>query len=309
MKKQTVIGISFFLVLLAGVSTFSCKKYMYKEDIQGPLLCATEHFLFLEQPGLSHTGIDLNAQSLLLTAEFNEDLPWTVVIRGNTSNAIKKYSGKGTKIHLEWNGNPGTPVFFREETCRVEFKVGCKSVWQSFTITNRNTFRNFHYLVYDGDGGGVAVGPYTYGDYATHTVASDMNSPQGGNCFCTEGNSGSTPVWSFGGYDFSTSLGTSLDTNPENVYFNCFVNVKGSTTSIPTVAFKEGNFKRNYNLTAKGDGWHYISFKLSEANIADPRKISTVALGLNAYPEQSTSGSMCIDFITFTNGAPFIKEE
>jgi hypothetical protein len=296
----------FILSIFLLGTTMACKKQNFKDHV-GPSICPDENFAYEQQPTLNHTSINLNTQVLNLTAKFNQETPWTVVIRGKSSNSYKKFSGYGSTLDINWYGNPDTVAFFQAEACEAELKIACiDPIVMGFNITQPNRFVNFDYLVYDGDLGALGAGPYAYGDYATHSVSNSLNSPQGGSCYCTDGAS-AQPVWFFGGFDFTVSLNNNtLNVDPDQVYFNCFVNVKGSQNSIPVVTFTEGTIKRNKNVEVYGDGWHYVSFKLSEANIVNPRNVNTVSFGLNAYPEQGTSGAMCIDFVSFTNKSPFI---
>jgi hypothetical protein len=305
MKNFIRISIIFFVVL--GIF-ISCKKENFTDHI-GPAICASANFKYVVQPMVSSTSINLNSDTLKLTAAFNEQVPWKIKITGQTSGSFKKFSGYGSSINVYWLGNPDTTVFFQAgEQCTVEFKVACKDpILKSFTITAVNSFKNLNYLVYDADGNGLALGPYAYGTYATHTVTSSLTSPQGGSCYCTDGNSGATPVWFFGGYDLNVTLGSSVKTDPSKVYFNCFVNVQGSQATVPVITLKEGTVLRSLTLNIHGNGWYYVNVPLTSFNIVNPRNINTVIFGLNSYPVQATAGKMCVDFVTFTNDAPFIN--
>jgi hypothetical protein len=49
--------------------------------------------------------IDIKTQSVSITATLDKSAPWTVIFRGASSNAIKTYTGTGTKISItNWNG-------------------------------------------------------------------------------------------------------------------------------------------------------------------------------------------------------------
>lgn len=303
--NKTIWYVLLFLVM--GMMNYSCRKKNF-DDYLGKAICASDNFRFMEAPSVSNSSVNLLTQTQLLSASFNEEVPWTVVIRGDVSKSFKKFSGYGKTIAISWNGNPDTTVFFQAESCTVEFGIACREpVVETFTINTVNNFKNFNYLVYDGDGGGLALGPYTGGAYAVHSTNNNLNSPQGGNCQCITGNA-STPQWYFGAAQFNVNLSSSLNADPSKVYMNCFVNVQGSTATIPVISlYENGTVKRDKYVMVTGNGWHYISFKLSDINVVNTRSITIVNIGLNAYPERATSGSMCVDFVSFTNDAPFIS--
>ncbi len=293
----------------------SCKNKNFTEHV-GPSICASDNFQYLIQPSIDSVSPDgvfhpinvkyLNKGSVTFYAKFNEDVPWTILITGANSKSFKKITGYGSIVNVNWAGNPDTSVFFVAELCKVSFQVACKdAIIQYFTIGKVNGFSNFNYLVYDGDGNGVTnLSTGYYGTYATQVTTPGLNSPQGGNCFCTHGLS-ATPQWFFGGYDMAVTPGNSISSDPTQVYFNCFVNVQGSIFTIPSLTLAEGSAKRGKNLLVYGNGWHYISIKLSDLGVINPRNITLVTFGLGGFPNQYTHGDMCIDFVTFTNDAPF----
>ncbi len=310
MKKHSLIILNFLFLVLAG-STISCKKNNFADHV-GPSICPTEQFKITEEPAVSYTTINLNTQVQVMTAAFNEDVPWTVVVRGTVSKSFKKFSGYGKTINVKWKGNPDTLAFFKTELCNVEFKIACKdAIVKPFTIGTLNNFANFDYLIYSGDGGALAGGPYMYGAYVatpgSQGSVNGLGSPQGGFAMNTTGYS-TTPQWFFGGYDFTMTLGSNINADPTKVYFNCFVNTQGSVGTIPVVTFKEGTVQRSKNIVVENAGWHYVSFPLSDCNVVNPRNINTVSFGLNSYPTRVTGGRMCIDFVSFTNDSPFISQ-
>lgn len=304
---RNFVRLSSVFLIIIGVF-ISCQKENFVDHV-GPSICASANFKYVQQPVLSASVINLNVDTLKVSAVFNESIPWKVKITGQTSKSFKNYSGYGSSLNVKWLGNPDTLTFFQAgEQCEVAVTIACKEVIKkTFTISTVNSFTNFNYLVYNGDGGGLASGPFAYGTYAVNAATSGLNSPQGGDCFCTTGNSGSLPVWFFGGYDLPVVLGTSVKLDPENVYINCFVNVQGSSTTVPVITLKEGLVQRSKTLSLSGNGWHYVTYKLSDFNVVNPRNINTVIFGLNAFPNQSTSGKMCVDFVSFTNDSPFIS--
>lgn len=307
MKKYTRYSFYTLLFIMIGAIS-SCKNKNFTEHI-GPSICASDNFQYVQQFTINTTNVNnvnLKLAPINFTAKFNEDVPWTILITGTTSKSFKKITGYGNSINANWAGNPDTSVFFLAEQCKVTFQVACKdAVIQYLTIGTVNGFSNFNYLVYDGDGNGVNdLSTGYYGTYATQVTTSGLNSPQGGNCFCTHGLS-PTPQWFFGGYDMAVAPGNSINSDPTQVYFNCFVNVQGSTLTIPSLTLKEGAASRGKNLLVYGNGWHYVSIKLSDLGVINPRNITFVTFGLGGFPNQYTHGDMCIDFVTFTNDAPF----
>lgn len=309
-KSKIILNIIFFLSI--GLLA-SCKKNNFDDHI-GPSICPTANFKYEAQPAVSNANVNFNTQTQVLTASFNEEVPWSILITGTTSKSFKKYSGYGKTINITWRGNPDTLVFFQAEQCKAEFKIACKeAVVVPFTITNVGNFSNIGYLGFNGDAGssGVVYGPpYGYPSPTTNTtidMESAIPSPQGGNYLTIHGSS-TTPVWYFGGYDVNlTSFSSKVGTDPSKVYFNCFINPLGSTATVPVIVFTEGSVKRNKTISIYGSGWQYISFPLSEANVVNPQDVSIVSVTLNSYPTQATSGAVAVDFITFTNDSPFIN--
>ena len=318
MQKNNVNYLFILTILVISISMNSCYKKNFK-DHAGPSICPSDNFAYTEQPSLNLASINLNTDTLKIRAEMNEEISWTVSIKGLTSKSFKNFSGYGNEIVVNWLGNPDTSVFFQTEQCEATIRIACltEEIVKPFTITNVSNFSYFNYLMYNGDAGALGTGPVAYGPagVATWGAEASLNSPQGGNCFCLNGNSGTTLHWYFGGFDLNvgatagTTLGSNVSSDPEKVYFNAFVNVKGSQLSIPVVNFKEGSVQRTKYLYIYGTGWQYVSFKLSEANVLNPQDITVVSFGLSAYPTQGTSGDMCVDFVTFTNDAPFFKTE
>ena len=304
MKKY--MNISAYVLLLAIVGVFnSCKNKNFTEHI-GPAICASDNFKYVQPFAISNTSIDLTATTENFSAQFNEDDPWTIMITGQTSHAYKKISGYGSSVDVNWVGNSDTLVFFVAEQCKVVFQVACKDpIIQYFNITTPGNFSNYGYFVFNGDGNGYNLTAGN-GNYATFAVTTGLNSPQGGKCFCAHG-SAPTPQWYFGGFTIPISTGTNVSTDPGKVYFNSFINVEGSQSTCPVVQIYEGGAIRSKNILVFGTGWHYVTFPLSDVGIVNPRNISNLVFSLGGYPDQALSGDMCIDFVTFTNDAPFIN--
>lgn len=303
MKTQiTTISIISYVLLVLLLT--ACQKSNF-EDHVGTSICATSNFRYIDEPTISNASINLSTQVQLLSATFNEEVPWTVLIKGETSKAFKKYTGYGKSIDITWKGNPDTLVFFQTEQCTVEFQVACKNpVIKTFVIVGLNNFSYLDYLIFDGDGGGLT--PISYGPYQTSGIVAG-NSPQEGNCFCMEGSS-PFPTWYFGAVEFSVVSPAALNEDPSTVYLNCFFNTEGSTTIIPIITLYEGNkIKREKKVFTSGTGWHYVSYKLSEFNILNPKNINRVTFTPSPYPVPTSSGKMCFDFVTFTNDAPFFS--
>jgi hypothetical protein len=308
----------YLILLLSFTIISSCKKQNFTDHV-GPSICPTAKFQYVQQPMVNKTSFNLQIDTVKLTASFSEEVPWTITITGLTSKSFKKFSGYGSSIAVKWIGNPDTVVFFQAEQCNVEFKVACKdAIVQTFTISTVNVFTNFNYLVFNGGTGalGLLYGPpYGYPQppspmHAVTTMVSNLNPPQGVNCLCTHGAVDPSPdsaVYYFGGFDLNTpGLASHVLSDPTKVYFNFFLNVKGSQTTIPVVVFTEGAIKRSKNILVYGTGWHYVSFPLSDANVVNPQNITIASYTLNGYPNKANSGDMCIDFVSFTNNSPFI---
>jgi hypothetical protein len=65
--------------------------------------------------------------------------------------------------------------------------------------------------------------------------------------------------------------------------------------------------KKTTVVNVSWTGWQMISFPMTGI-VPNPRRLSLVDIGLGAGPAQAISAELDIDFVIFTNGAPFGRD-
>lgn len=309
-----------FGILTMVLVLFNSCKHDNFNDFVGPAHCPPSTFKILQNLQASNDTVNFLNENLTLSARFSEPISWTVTIKGTVSNAVKTYSGKSDTISIEWKGNPGSSVFFKEETVTAELSVACfpKDV-QTVYIDQPNNFINYGVLVSDfdglGEGGTWSFYPaYTEGGQwlaapAVVNAPSDP-SPQGGAYYFLNGKASSESWFIGGAFHFNSLLNKLGTTNPEEVYFNAFVNFNSvnSTSLAITILQKTGGKKTLVIAKDHWSGWKLVSFKLSDVGVVNPNNVTGVDFGIGPTPEQGLPASVKYDFIIFTKGEPFYKE-
>lgn len=297
MKKIFIVTL---IVLLAG-----CKRK--EESSIGPSICPSSSFT---STGLIHEDtVNFTSADVAFTATFSEQIDWSIIIKGNTSGAVKRYSGSSKTINETWLGTADTALFFGLELCEVSFKIACReATTTTILIQGKPTFNNISTmkLVKDFDGLGMMTLGGGYGNY--DVVNQQVNapadpSPQGGNYYHISG--AATPSqYYFGGVDGS---GLSIPwSDPEQVYFNVFMKSDGITNSEMSILFNGGAVA--YRKVVSFAGWKLVSFKLSDVEIQNATAVTTVSFSLGSAPDKGTSASVKMDFMIFTYGKPFYEE-
>lgn len=283
------------------------------DDHLGPLLCPSENFQFTEPLNTSVSAIDFTTgQAVLISSKFNEDVAWTLTIKGSVSNATKTYTGRSKQIAINWKGNAdqGLP-FFTDETCVIELTLSCsKGITTSLAI-QANNFNNFGYLLQNFDGIGKPTVLGAPGGTKIVAASSGIkNTPlppssQGGNYYSMVGQS-SVDTWYFGGTYSAVNFPATIDTeSPSNVYYNAFVQGNGTKNSLLTVTFRQGSVNKNYNINPNWEGWKMVSFKLSDAGVTDVALVNGMDYSLGTALTQGRDAEVHIDFIIVTTDAPF----
>lgn len=307
MKKKFIF---IFISLFSAVIFFSCKKD--KDAYNGPLLCPTNSFAYTQPFAVSASTIDLNAAKLNLSAEYNEELDWTVVITGLTSGATKTFTGRAKVVDIDWAGNADMGPFFITETCKIEFTLACRDAITTTVDVTPNHFMTYGKLMNDFDGYGSypAFGSSTYGLYLDAAQSGIKNtpvpaSPQGGNYYRLVGNSAGVPVWGFGGFSSAVSLTSLGENDPKKVYFNIFLHSNGKTNSDISITFTEGGSSKAWRVTATWSGWKMVSFPLSDAGIIEASKVTAMEIYLGSSPIQTAEGEINLDFPIYTTNHPY----
>jgi len=302
------------LMLLIVVVGTSCDRNKLKDHI-GPSLCATENFAFTAPLTANATQVDLSlGNKVTITASFNEEVAWTILIVGQTSGAQKSITGRSTSIAINWIGNAdeGYP-FFTTETCTITLTVSCKDPVSTSVSIKENNFSKAGVLLQNFDGSGQSsFGAPPYGTNYDAAQSGIKNtpvspSPQGGSYYRIVGDSKGTPVWFFGGTYSLFNLNSLTVKDASKIYFNVFVNGNGNPNSLVSFTFTENGTPKTYNVVVDWVGWKMVSFKLSDAGIIFSNKVTQVDVGLGAYPNQGTSAEVNFDFAIITENTSFYQ--
>lgn len=308
--------IKYFINLFLVLVITSCHPDM--GEFVGPGHCVSSNFAIVNDFSVSRSSVDFTKESVVFSAEFNEDVNWTIKIKGVASGAVKSFSGKSRVVNQEWYGAPETQVLFLLETCEVELVIPCReSRKATIEITGLTTFEHEGYMVANFDRGGqYDNGWLYYGEgwtLAPQIVSGPLSSPQGGKYLAMEGVPVSSPWW-IGGVspngvlDFAKSKLTTTDAS--KVYCNAFVSFGDCKTSSITFSFSQpvtagGIRKKTY--ATYWEGWKMVSFKLSDIGIKDVTNITMFELGLGPNV-QGAEAKAYIDLLIFTENAPLFKE-
>lgn len=326
------------LLAVVFVSFQSCRKD--KDIFDGPSISETySTFKIIEAFKVDKASVDFNAgEKVTFSASFNKPVNWEIIVTGKVSKAVKKFSGNGKTINATnalWNGSTTIYPIFRIENC--EAKLVIKDVVDTFKL-NVN-------IVQPKKIEGLVIADYENGLNSAWTkfiqsganmdfkVKTDSVAPQGLKYL----NMAGTVNWDYliGLIDYpATAYGANptmpLETNPENVYFNCMIyGVPNTNQSSVLFQFKEdenadGTFSANtedeydYEIKVDWEGWKLVSIKYSDIAtlvngapatpkgnaLHNPNKIGKISMLHLANPNDGFASTK-IDMIIFTSAKPF----
>jgi hypothetical protein len=106
-----------FILLLASISMlfFSCKKRAYDEAgyVGAAYISASSNFAITSAfNSSSPQPLDLSADVATFEADFNENVTWTITIKGDSSNASYTFSGTSQNLVATWDGAFNGVYFF-----------------------------------------------------------------------------------------------------------------------------------------------------------------------------------------------------
>lgn len=143
----------------------SCKHQNFQTENQiGPGICVPEGFSINNFTALSTTtGLDsvdftgtTNTEEVKIHADLSSEVTWNMVIRGATTNAVKRFSGKSKVIDIVWNGVSDSLNFFKNEFCDVSLEFQCYTgPVKRFKIIKPTNFMNVGLVISDFDGNGA----------------------------------------------------------------------------------------------------------------------------------------------------------
>jgi hypothetical protein len=322
-----------FIILLLN----SCKHDNFK-DFVGPGHCPSPSFSVTTPLNITAQvipSIQLSTTPVVVTAEFNEAVSWTVTFKGNTSGANRIYSNNSKTVNVSWRGEPGSDVFFKNETVAIEFKIACKD---AETYTRDITANNFNsypssgkgLLLSDFDGNGSVANTFTkpgynasgwssyftlpneITDYARLTTP--LTAPQGNYYMVLKGTPGPDSWYVGGGYASVPNLGSisGATSDPSKMYVNAFINSGGNSTTLLGFTIKSGGVNYSKNINLNWTGWKMVSLKLSDFEtkrgipLTDALSVTDLTFELNPATAKGQPTEANIDFIIFTLNEPFL---
>ncbi|MFN3405043.1 MAG: hypothetical protein ACK40G_13160 [Cytophagaceae bacterium] len=314
-----------YILLILPVIIFSnCNRT--KEKFAGPGICPTNNFKVTEELSVTQNSVDFTTgeKSVTYTAKFNEIVSWTLTIKGLTSGAKKVFQGNSSDLNVIWKGEPGNSTFFVVENTVAELTISClnNTYTKEVAITKVSDFSTLGVLVSNFDGQGAIPGVvgadwYLYGPGWVVPESGIRNepvtpSPQGGKYLRVVGNVPGGGYFSAGASSNSFNITSLNSTSADSIYFNAFINGNGNNNSYIAITIFEKDRKRTYLLDVNWTGWRLVSLKLSDFfPFLNPMDVSSIAFDLSAKDPApgKNNGEENIDFIIFTKGEPFYKEQ
>jgi len=315
MKKLAIVLMSFFLMQCA------CKR---TTDTLGPESCPTSDFkvttplVFKDNSGGPNSTTQLNLMNSFakVTATFNENISYTLTIKGLTSGAEFIMNSSGSSIDYNWYGNSTNRLYFKQNEVLVyTLSNVCKKEplgQGEIKLTTIVGYTGFGLKVINfEDSPPVPGGPYGFTTPPLNMTPSSSGyiaSPQGQNYRHYVGTSPTTtPIWYFGGQGFDGINFTSLGTDPTKVYLNFFA--KGTDNSQCGMMFKELShgslLNRKFLANVSPTQWKLYSVKLSEIGIINPAAIQNLDFNLGAATVPANRVEVDLDLVIFTLNEPF----
>ncbi|MDF2456974.1 MAG: hypothetical protein K0R51_2967 [Cytophagaceae bacterium] len=329
-------------LLILALCLVYCKRNT--PEINGPTICPSANFLSTGfsahriSDAANTSTIDFSGtDGIAVQASFNEEISWTLVMRGTTSGASRTFTGRSNAVNVLWYGDSQTEQFFQNgETISILLNASCKEepigiASMAITANGITSFQKVGALISNFNNGIIPGGVYgqtnnlepapNASGMRTSASTGYVASPQGANYYNISGRARSastgidTVTWYFGGFDLDFTSNTAivnsmatLNEDPSQVYLNCFISSGGVPNSQMQLTIKE-----RYGLSTKErkvvrdvtwTGWKMVSFKMSDLGIIDPREIKIVSYGLGASSVPQHLGQLNVDLVLFTNNAP-----
>jgi hypothetical protein len=268
--------INTFLGLLLSVSIISCKT----ETLGPELKLIGSDF---DPSKLSFTSeIELRTdfnKTPKIEANWGQESSYHLTITGLTSGAVRKYSGVGDSLELEWEGKSSNIYFFRPgERAKLELNLmGFDSTFvcqDSIYVTkpfkwNREIVNGVKYFLIDGFDGMADIplnidgpSPDKNDEDLVFKLSSSI-SIQGNNSLYLQGTDANNNGWCGDVYHKHLGLLLNKDTsqlddlpidsgiNPEDLYFNAFIYGTGAKGT--TIEFKVYEIDGGDTLQTRAD--------------------------------------------------------
>ncbi len=327
MKYKILYSALFVLLALAG-----CKKDDVigpnLQDLQGPVVITQALAVDNATPDFS-TGEKVN-----ITAAFDSDKSWIITITGQTTGAVKTYTGSGSEIDILWDGSADIFPSFGSETCDIDltfqFQTNTYNVTVNTTIGTLLSRHPYAFLLSDLT---ATTGTWTT-DWPNYTAGTAAGIPaiEGADYLYVtqtpwQGNP-VTPYVNFiqipAGQTQSVSSGYyTVPAQANEVFFNILVYNTAGTVDNPngygyfTIQFQEEGTAVSPEIEIRPNwtGWKLLSFNyLGDIGGTKPHRIEQIQFTLLSSASQDelnaflTGGgvpvSMAVDYPIFTYGGP-----
>lgn len=331
MNNKIVYSFLFVLLAFAG-----CKK----DDIIGPNLQEMREPVVMVQPlrinGAASATVDFSAdEEANITAKFDGDKSWIITITGQTSGAVKTYTGASDEVDITWKGSADIFPSFGNETCDIDLTFEYQA--DNFNVTANITSASLlarhpkAFLLSDMT---TTTGTWStdWPNYTAGTVAGITAAEGNDYLYITQipwqGTPNVSPYVNFvqipAGQTQSASSGYyTVPAQANDIFFNILVYNTAGTTDNPdgygyfTIQFQEEGTAVNPEIEIRPDwtGWKLLSFNYKdEIGGTKPHRIERIQLTLLSSASQDvlneylTGGgvqvSMAVDYPVFTYGGP-----
>ncbi|MDB5258104.1 MAG: hypothetical protein JWM14_2799 [Chitinophagaceae bacterium] len=310
--KKHLFNLVLLTVVALTIAGCSCKRN-FDKDYAGPLICPTDNFAVTtaltvtSQNGSNPVDFTSSTAGVLIAAQFNEVVTWTVKIKGLTSLAVNTYTGNSNQVSLTWTGLCDSAPFFVGETVTVDLYVACKTEAVQPTVSiaiTKPTFlqlpgfmSNFNYghinpaaastpslerpSINGNAGGNNPANNLPWSLYVVNPGDSGAitPSPEGGSYFNIHSADESLfagPVWYYGGFEMTPNNATllsplpGLNADPSTVYLNFYANSNGVPNSQIQVAVVEhygSATVKKTRSTTVNETW--VGWKMNSIRLSD----------------------------------------
>lgn len=325
------IRIYISLILLCSLSLLSCKRdldnFLGNEVVKAP-----EGFTIDTPLSTSSTNADFAVTPFEFNATLSDKVSWKIKIVGASSCAVKTINGLSKDINASvaaWDGASDNIYHFRSgESMTAILTIVGSDETDTVTFSSLSTKIFNGTLLTDYEGSGVITTNWWQSFKPGELISfsedySDIKTPQGAECLHLKGEDvspdgfiGQSGHSGVAGFDFASF---NLPSDPDSIYFNCYVNGTAGTElefrMIQTTGGAGDGDEYSYYLPITWSGWKLVSVKYSSF-------VNSLNVGMT--PEQSglyisrlkfviraiTSGGTAeanIDYPTFTINQPFTQ--
>ncbi len=273
--------------------------------------------------------------SVFFTGAFNKSVNWVIQITGSESGAVRIIEGFSREINegnATWTGGTTVLPFFRAETSTAIIRVPEEPTYGdtlTVEVLAPKVYPGFLFADFEtSPGANIEFGNYEFELTNATGRVNDGTAAEGNFYYNFRGTDNVVPNFFVGLINiFPGIVGETYvplpNTDPNNVYFNCFIKHDLSPHTIAVIQFAfDTNNNGVYNdgadqtFQVAGDfplfwnGWRHIHHPMSATGMTSAQLEKIVAIRVllisdnNSQPSPPLEVGFGIDFITFTQGGP-----